>query len=215
MTEKEGARPPLPAGLGKGRMESLTDGIFATVMTILVLTLSVPIVSGTQLAQSLDASLSNLLPDILSYVASFLILAVMWVSHHSVYHYIRSVNRQMLWFNILFLLTVGFVPFSTALLGKYPLEQVAVMIYGINIVAIALSMQGFLSYGLRSGLIIPEGPGSGIVSLIVGRWRLGVVIYSAAIAVSFVSTEVSVAIYVLALGFYVLSSGLGFKFPRK
>jgi uncharacterized membrane protein len=196
-------------------MEALTDGIFATVMTVLILTLSVPVISGSpsssQLSSALDSALGGLVPNILSYVLSFLLLAVMWISHHSVFHYIRSMDRRMIWLNILFLLTVGFVPFSTALLGKFPLVQLAVIIYGANVVAISIAMQGFLSYGLHSGAIVADGHGAKTVEGIVKRWRLGSLIYSSAIVISFVDTEVSVAIYGVALCFYVISSSVGFS----
>jgi uncharacterized membrane protein len=193
-------------------MEALTDGIFATVMTVLVLTLSVPVIAGplssAELSRDVTTAVQGLLPDILSYTLSFLLLAVMWMSHHFVYHYISKINRQLLWLNIIFLLTIGFVPFSTALLGRYPLVQLSVIIYGANVAGVAITMQTFLQYAVRSKMLIAEGESKTIIEKIIFRWRLGVAIYSSAILVSFVSTEVSIAIYVLALCFYVFSSGL-------
>lgn len=200
------------AGLSKGRVEALTDGIFATVMTVLVLTLSVPLVAssltGSQLTQGVDAAVANLVPDILSYVLSFLLLAVMWMSHHYVFHYISKINRQILWLNIIFLLTIGFIPFSTALLGRYPFVQLPVIIYGANVAGVAIAMQGFLQYAVRSKMLIAEGDAAELMNRIIFRWRLGVIIYSSAIVVSFVSTQISVAIYVIALCYYVISSSL-------
>ncbi len=81
-------------GLGKGRLEALTDGIFATVMTVLVLSLSVPViasgVTGPNLSSEVVGDILALWPDILGYVLSFLLLAVLWISHHSVFHYVRG-----------------------------------------------------------------------------------------------------------------------------
>ncbi|MDA4137142.1 MAG: TMEM175 family protein [Thaumarchaeota archaeon] len=201
------------AGLSKARVEALTDGIFATVMTVLVLTLSVPVIAGgslsnVQLGQDVDAAVQGLLPDMLSYVLSFLLLAVMWMSHHYVFHYIAKINRQLLWLNIVFLLTIGFIPFSTALLGRYPLVQLSVIIYGANVAGVAIAMQTFLQYAVRSKMLIAEGDSKALMGRIIFRWRLGVIIYSSAILVSFASTEVSIAIYVVALCYYVISSSL-------
>jgi uncharacterized membrane protein len=181
-------------------------------MTVLVLTLSVPLVAssltGSQLTQGVDAAVANLVPDILSYVLSFLLLAVMWMSHHYVFHYISKINRQILWLNIIFLLTIGFIPFSTALLGRYPFVQLPVIIYGANVAGVAIAMQGFLQYAVRSKMLIAEGDAAELMNRIIFRWRLGVIIYSSAIVVSFVSTQISVAIYVIALCYYVISSSL-------
>src|SRR2546425_11381086 len=74
-------------GLGKGRLEALTDGIFATVMTVLVLSLSVPVIAsnltGSQLSSEVVTDIEVLWPNILGYVLSFLLLAVLWISHQA------------------------------------------------------------------------------------------------------------------------------------
>jgi uncharacterized membrane protein len=199
-------------GLSKGRVEAITDGIFATVMTVLVLSLSVPVITGpltsSQLNHDVDAAVQGLLPDVLGYVLSFLLLAVMWISHHYIFHFVSKLNRQLLWLNIIFLLSIGFIPFSTALLGRYPLVQLAVIIYGANVAGVAIAMQSFLQYAVSRKMMNVEGQSEVMMNRIIFRWRLGVIIYSSAIALSFVSTEISIAIYIIALGFYVYSSSL-------
>src|SRR2546427_8644585 len=96
-------------GLGKGRLEALTDGIFATVMTVLVLSLSVPVitsgVTGPKLSSEVVGDIAALWPDILGYALSFLLLAVLWISHHRLFHYGTRVDRPLLWLNTFFLLT--------------------------------------------------------------------------------------------------------------
>jgi len=210
---------PTTLGLSKGRLEALSDGIFATVMTVLVLSLSVPViatpVSSSELSADVAASLVFLAPNILSYVLSFLLLAVMWVSHHNIFHYLKRVDRQLIWLNIIFLLAVGFVPFSTALLGRYPLLQLSVIIYGANVIGIALSMLGFLAYSAQNRLLVAEGHDEVLVRRIMGRWRIGSVIYGAAILLSFVNTGISLAIYAFVLAFLVLQSALGYRPPRE
>jgi uncharacterized membrane protein len=111
-------------GVGKERLEALTDGIFATVMTVLVLTLSVPVITGGASNLEVAFDILVLAPNIIGYVLSFLLLAVLWISHHNVFHYMTRVDRPLLWLNTLFLLTIGFLPFSTALTGKYLQLQV-------------------------------------------------------------------------------------------
>jgi uncharacterized membrane protein len=202
-------------GLSKGRVEALSDGIFATVMTVLVLSLSVPVIapsaSSSELSADVAADVIALGPNILGYVLSFLLLAVMWVSHHNIFHYLKKVDRTLIWLNIIFLLSVGFVPFSTALLGRYPLLQLPIILYGANVVGIAVSMQAFLGYASRNGLLAAEGHEKELVSRIFSRWRLGTIIYGSAILLSFFSTEISLAIYVLVLALLVLQSALGFR----
>ncbi|MDA4114715.1 MAG: TMEM175 family protein [Thaumarchaeota archaeon] len=199
-------------GLSKGRVEALTDGIFATVMTVLVLSLSAPVITGalpTELNSEVTMSIQKLLPDIVGYVISFLILGVMWVSHHAVFNYIQKMNRSLLWLNMIFLLTIGFVPFSTALLGRYPQLQIPVIIYGANILSISITMQAFLWYAVRNKIIVTEEGGETVVKRILSRWRLGSFIYAGAIVLSFVNPVISVIIYGLALIYFVITSSFG------
>jgi uncharacterized membrane protein len=188
-------------------------------MTVLVLSLSVPIIatpaSSSELSADVTASVVALAPNLLSYVLSFLLLAVMWVSHHNIFHYLRRVDRPLIWLNIIFLLSVGFVPFSTALLGRYPLLQLPIVIYGANVLGIAFSMLGFLGYAAKNRLLVAEGHDEVLVGRIMGRWRIGTVIYGAAILLSFISTSISLAIYVFVLVFLVLQSALGYRPPRE
>ncbi len=201
-------------GLPKGRVEALSDGIFATVMTVLVLGLSVPVITGAQPDSNLLQGLLNLAPSILSYVLSYLILTVMWVSHHNLFHYIARLNRPLTWLNSLFLLTIGFIPFSTTLLGHFPMVQISVVIYGVNVAGVALAMQGLMGYAIRNKLLIAEGPHYQFVRTILKRWRIGTVIYSSAILLSFISWEISVVIYGIASAIFVVSSSLTLSLPK-
>jgi hypothetical protein len=76
-------RPSVP-GLGKERLEALTDGIFDTVMTVLVLSLSVPVIASGATNAEVAADIETLVPNILAYVLGFLLLAVLWISHDNI-----------------------------------------------------------------------------------------------------------------------------------
>jgi uncharacterized membrane protein len=78
-------------GLGKERLEALTDGIFATVMTVLVLSLSIPVIAPGASNAEVAFDIGVLVPNILAYVLGFLLLAVLWISYHNVFHYMRRV----------------------------------------------------------------------------------------------------------------------------
>lgn len=131
-------------GLGKSRIETLTDGVFAIAMTLLVLEISVPEIShssGTEdIVTELSRKLFELWPKVLSYVISFVILGIYWIGHHNQFHYIKRSDRILLWITILFLMFVAFIPFSTALLREYGDQQISVIIYGINLILTGLSL---------------------------------------------------------------------------
>ena len=198
-------RPGVP-GLGKERLEALTDGIFATVMTVLVLSLSVPVIASSATNADVAYDLGLLVPNILAYVLGFLLLAVLWISHHNIFHYMTRVDRPLLWLNTLFLLTIGFLPFSTALVGKYSEFQAPEIIFGANFIAISIFMLGILSYSSRTGLLVVPERDERSMARIRSRWRTGPVFYLIAILLSFVSPLISFAAYIAILIFLVVQS---------
>jgi len=116
--------------MSKNRVEALSDGVFAIVITLLILDIRVPDVEYNQLLSSLVA----LLPRILAYVISFGVIGVYWLAHHQSLQLIGRLNGFLIWLNFLYLLAVSFMPFPTALLGRYPMQPIPIVIYGLNLI---------------------------------------------------------------------------------
>ena len=117
------------------RLLALSDGFFATVMTILVLDLKLPDLSQLGSQGGTRRVLDELAIRLFSYVLTFVVAGVYWMSHHSDFGYIERYNRRLLWYNLMFLLFVGLLPFSTAGLGN-DLTAFSWSIYALNIMAI-------------------------------------------------------------------------------
>jgi len=115
----------------KSRLEAFSDGVFAIVITLLILDIRFPEVAYDQFANALV----SLFPRILAYVMSFIIIGLYWVVHHSSMHAIKKTDRGFLWLNILLLLGVSFIPFPTSLLGRYPFQAWPIVIYGLTLIA--------------------------------------------------------------------------------
>jgi uncharacterized membrane protein len=121
------------SGLTKVRIEALTDGIFAFAMTLLVTTLDVPEHLGVPGPAGVARIIMENFPGFLHYVLAFIILAAFWVSHHMQFHALRVVDRRMIWMNILMLLFVALIPFSTDLAGDYPDIPLSSLVFELNI----------------------------------------------------------------------------------
>ena len=204
----EPRRTEAATGLSTTRLEALVDGVFAVAMTLLVLGLVVPRepvrLSGAVLSRHLVDDLVKLRFTALTYAISFVIAGVYWVGHHNQFPFIRRADRVLLWINIVFLMFVTCIPFSTGLRGAYPGQQIAVALYGGNLIAIGLVLYLQWWYATGGRRLTDPDLDPLVVRRAARRILTGPVAYLLAIGVSFVSPAVSIAIYVLVPLLYIL-----------
>jgi uncharacterized membrane protein len=180
--------------MNKNRVEALSDGVFAIVITLLILDIRVPDVDYTQLSASLVA----ILPRIFAYVISFGVIGVYWLAHHQSLQLIAKLDGFMIWLNLIYLLAVSFMPFPTALLGRYPLLPIPIVIYGINLIvanALGITLRLYLRAHpeLRSGYVHRAAHKSVFLSVFVNGS------YLLAMLISFFEPLISYGIFVVVL----------------
>jgi uncharacterized membrane protein len=190
----------------KDRTEGLTDGIFATVMTILVLSLVVPTITGPNASTTLQADVYGLLPNLFAYIITFIFLGVLWISHQNMFSHIENIDLRLTWINLLLLLSVGLAPFSTALLGRYPLQPIAVIAYGINALAVS-TLFNILWFYPRLKHLVHEEPNPEIIAKRSRIVLIGPTVYALAIIFSFFATEISLGLFVFVTVFYIIFGG--------
>jgi uncharacterized membrane protein len=120
--------------MATARIESLTDGVYAIAMTLLVLNLGVP--EAPRESAALLAALAQMQDLFIDYVISFLLLAVFLTVHHRHFHVIKRTDARLLWINFFTLLFVVLIPFSTVLFGTYRTVPAAAIFFELNIFAI-------------------------------------------------------------------------------
>jgi uncharacterized membrane protein len=117
------------------RVLAITDGVFAIIITLLVLDVHVPELSQ---GQSLNEALLEVRSSLTAFAISFILAGMYWVGHRDLFALIRRTDRGLVWLNILYLLPLCLLPFGTKLLGRYGQEPRALRIYGLVLVGIAL-----------------------------------------------------------------------------
>ncbi len=118
------------------RVEALTDGVFAIAMTLLVLNLEIPTMPKGAAAQVLPKLVLGLWPNFFNYALSFILLAIFWIVHHRQFRYIKFIDHKLLWINILGLMFIALIPFSTSLIAEHGDVQVAALFFECNLLAI-------------------------------------------------------------------------------
>ena len=171
----------------KGRMEAFSDGVFAVIITIMVLDMKAP--QGASLQ-----SLRPVFPVFCSYVLSFVFMGIYWSNHHHLLQAARGVSGVVLWANLHLLFWLSLTPFATAWMGSTQFAKLPVAVYGLLLLGSA-----FAYYLLAQILIAHHGSDSRLAASIGSdrKGKFSLAIYVAAIALSFVSPWFSCACYVL------------------
>ena len=182
-------------GIGTNRLEAFSDGVIAVIITIMVLELKPP--RDTSLA-----SLRNLAPEFLSYLLSFLVVAIMWVNHHHMLHAARRADARLLWSNNALLFWMSLVPFVTAYMGDHSRDPRAVAVYGV-----VLSLCSVSFAVLRSAIIEHHRDNPEMVRYhrrIQSKNLQSLLLYLASIPLAFVDVRISFFIFVfVALSYFL------------
>jgi len=136
---------------GVARLEAFSDGVFAIAITLLVLGIEVPHTSSTEL----DRALSDLVPDTFAYFIGFAVIGIFWINHHAFFGEVERHNNRLLWSNLLFLSLVAAMPFSTGLIGEFPGERDAVIIFAANVALASLAGIASERAAVRAQLLTP------------------------------------------------------------
>ncbi len=171
----------------KARLEAFSDGVIAILITIMVLELKVPL-------QTDWAALLPLIPVFLSYVLSFAMLGIYWNNHHHLLQATKRVDGRVLWANLHLLFWLSLAPFVTGWMGETQFASRPVALYGT-----VFLLAGVAYYILTRSLISLHGRDSVLASA-VGRdvkGKVSVAIYALGILVSFVSSWLACALYVV------------------
>jgi uncharacterized membrane protein len=178
----------------KSRLEAFSDGVFAVIITIMVLNMKVP-------EQTTFAALRAVVPVFLSYVLSFVYVGIYWNNHHHLLHASQRVTGEILWANLHLLFWLSLAPFATAWMGENFDAPAPVALYGV-----VLLFAGIAYFILTKSLIHHDGKDSAL-AVSIGRDRKGVIsvtVYAVAIPLSLLRPWIACCCYVLVAVMWLL-----------
>ncbi len=184
-------------------MEAFSDGVFAIVVTLLVLELRVPVLPENFSTQDVLKELLRLFPKFFSFAMSFVIVAIFWVNHHQFFHSLEKTDRAMLWYNNLLLFWLSFVPFPTAFIGEHPVRMIPVMLYGAVLFFAGVSFNLMLRHAVKAKLFL-KSVSDEVLNQSVKRGVIGPVVYFVSIISAFISVYVSLSIFLLVPVIYFI-----------
>ena len=184
------------------RIEAFSDGVFAIVVTLLILDLKVPFLVLRANTHELAHHLVDLTPELFSWLISFVIVAKFWVNHSHVLGLARRADYALMWLNLLFLMGQAFIPFPTALMGQYPTNALAVSLFGGVMAVNTVLFIGVHRYILRH-LLKPDRAAE-IVPGIIAKSFVGVGFYLLGAGAAWISPYLACALYAITPVFFIV-----------
>ena len=188
------------AAMTRNRLEAFSDAVIAILITIMVLELTVPTVHIRGDPATFSA-LWALRPLFLSYVISFVYLAIYWNNHHHVLYLTERVTGGVLWANINLLFWLSLIPFTSAWMGENSFAATPTAVYGV-----VLLMAAIAYYILVRAIIRSQGAGSLLARALGGdfKGKISPVFYAVAIPLALVAPWASLGIYVLVAAIWLV-----------
>jgi uncharacterized membrane protein len=189
-----------------GRVEAFSDGVLAIAITLLVLDLRVP--PRDPLHPSLARALAEEWPAYAAYVTSFLVIGIIWVNHHAVFNLIDRIDRILLFLNLLLLMSVVAIPFTTALLSEYLIAggnnaRTAALVYSAVMLAMSAGFAGLYTHVARRPALLADGVDPAAVRASIVRFSaVGILLYVGTLIVALFSAPLCLFAHFLIALYY-------------
>ena len=180
----------------KSRLEAFSDGMFAIILTILVLELHVPELENSSFA-AFSASMIQLAPKFFAFLFSFFIIAIFWVNHHHIIHQIKKVDTKLLWLNIGLLFFSSLFPFITAFIGDYMMNPFVVALYPLNMALSSLMLNALWTHAFVDSDVASRTLTAEAKQARLKRDRMALLINLGSAALAFVWVPITLTIMVV------------------
>ena len=183
------------SGQSTGRIEAISDAVFGVAMTLLVLEIKEPEFTGHTSDKELANAFLELMPKFLVYFLSFITAGIFWVGQSAQFKYIKSSDRNITWINLLFLLFVSVLPFSTAFLGDHISFKFSILLYWLNIFLLGIMLYINWEYANKHNFISEEMKAT-VYGPVKRRIVTAQALYFAGALLCFVNIYLSIAVII-------------------
>ncbi len=195
--------------MNKSRLENLSDGLFAIVLTLVVFDVKIPDTDAIKTGASLAHALFELLPTLEEFFLSFVVLTIFWIGHNFMYSvFAKTINRVLVILNLLYLALISLIPFSARVLDLYRDVPLAVVVYGVNIFLIGVLNIIIFNYALSSDEIDTAEVSSRLIKQANIRQAITPLFSLAGIAVAFFSIHIAYLLFALPIIFNIVPGSL-------
>lgn len=183
------------------RLEAFSDGVFAIVITLLILEIRVPEIANSVTSSEFVHELGQLWPKFSAFILSFAVIYIIWMNHHRTFNMRAKSNRILMLLNGLILFFTVLVPFPTALVGEYPLQPLSGVIYGAVMAFLAISH--LILYRYATNRLFNESIPQEVVERGFKRTLVGPIFYTVGAVCALIFLPASYIMYILIAIYYL------------
>ena len=183
-----------------GYLISFSDAIFAFSMTFMALSIQIPTFSGDIGDSELAVKLIQfVIPNIIHYVISFIVVGMYWISYHRIFEHIRTTNITLIWLNMLFLMLIGLVGYFTGLLATYETHRIVVISFSIVIATTGFVLCLLWWYATHDRKLVDHDMNEHLIKYHLRRIYVAPLIFLASIGISFINVQAAQIFWAMIL----------------
>ncbi|HJW08862.1 MAG TPA: TMEM175 family protein [Holophagaceae bacterium] len=186
------------AVMSTNRLEAFSDGVFAIVITLLVLDLRLP---AELPGEGLWLRLTHIWPKVSAYAITFTIVGIYWVGHHGLFHLVKRIDKTLMWLNIYLLMAISFMPFPASIMGMDPTDPTAIRFYAGTLLLIGSGFIAIWTYAGRH--LVDRNLDASIRRVLWLRVLIAPTVYGLAFLASYWSPRASLALFMLVPLLYI------------
>ena len=196
-----------------GRVEAFSDCVISILLTIMVFDIRFPDLAHNFSQHDVNTGFQIVGPKLIAYVFSFLIIGIMWLNHHHLFHLIQVVDEKVLWLNLMLLFWMSLIPFPTAMLGRNPFLPESAAIYGGILFMVTLSFSLLRNYVIRHRLTDQDDRGltrkvNKVNIRALHKNMIASAAYLASVPLAYVSVYLSFACYLIPPVLFFIPEGV-------
>ena len=200
--------------IGTSRVETFSDGVISIIITIMVLTIKIPDITKQSLPSDVRLHLKNLLPYVITYAFSFMMIGIFWLNHHHMFHLLEKTDESLLVQNLFFLFWMSLIPLGTAMVSANPKMPESAALYGVIMLLTTISFAVMRVYTLKKNLVHKDADNEITAKI---RWVslkartkniIGSLAYLCAIPLAYVSVYLAYFIFLIPPIIFFIPDGI-------
>jgi len=190
------------------RLEAFSDGVIAIVITLMIFQIKIPAISENATSAEIWNGWLSLLPSLIAYTLSFVMVGVLWVNHHQFFHQLKSIDRHLLWYNLHLLFWMCILPIPTAFLGQHFQRPEATALYGFTMFMVAVAFALMREYVHKSEHLLIDNLSNVLRKKLRKKLLITVGLYFISIFTGYISIYIPIFIFILIIIMYFMPQNI-------